>query len=114
MSLPPPDHVYLSDMLEWTRKAQRFMADVTEAAFLDDERTQSAVIHALIVIGEIASRVSDETRERYRAVPWHEIRGMRNRLVHDYLGTDIDEVWRTVSADVPRLQQALEGALRAF
>lgn len=111
MSLSPPDHALLSDLLEWTRKLQRFVADVSEDAFLQDERTQSAVIHGLIVVGEIASRVSDETRARYPNVPWHEIRGMRNRLVHDYLGTDVDEVWRTVTGDVPRLERAIASAL---
>lgn len=98
-------------MLEWTRKLQRFVHGVSEDDFLLDERTQSAVIHGLIVIGEIASRTTDETRARYPNVPWHEIRGMRNRLVHDYLGTDIDEVWRTVVADVPQLERLLAGAL---
>lgn len=107
MSRTPPDRVHLSDMLEWTRKVQRFVADVTEDAFLLDERTQSAVIHGLIVIGEIATRVGEEFRAASPGIPWHEIRGMRNRLVHDYLGTDVDEVWRTVSVDLPKLEEVL-------
>lgn len=111
MSLSPPDHALLSDLLEWTRKLQRFVADVSEDAFLQDERTQSAVIHGLIAGGEIASRVSDESRARYPNVPWREIRGMRNRLVRDYLGTDVDEVWRTVTGDVPWLERAIAEAL---
>ena len=94
-------------MLEWARRVQRFIAGTTEDAFLLDERAQSAVIHGLIVIGEIATRVSDEARAATPEIPWHEIRGMRNRLVHDYLGTDIDEVWRTVTIDLPELEQVL-------
>lgn len=111
MSLSPPDHVYLSDMLEWARKVQRFVGDMTEDAFLHDERTQSAVIHGLIVIGEIAARTSEETRLRVPGLPWHEMRGMRNRLAHDYLGIDIDEVWRTVAVDMPALERTLRDAL---
>ena len=107
MSLSPPEHVYLSDMLEWARKVQRFVDATTEDAFLTDERTQSAVIHGLIVIGEIASRVNDDTRARFAEVPWHEMRGMRNRLAHDYLGIDIDEVWRTATSDIPALERTL-------
>ncbi len=98
-------------MLEWARKVRRFVADVTEDAFLVDERTQSAVIHGLIVVGEIASRVDEDTRSRFPHIPWYEMRGMRNRLAHDYLGIDIDEVWRTVSTDLPILQTQLEEAL---
>ncbi len=97
-------------MLEWARKVQRFVADLSEDAFLRDERAQSAVIHGLIVIGEIATRVSEETRAATPGLPWHEMRGMRNRLVHDYLGVDVDEVWRTVTVDVPNLERLLEAA----
>ncbi|MEP7117660.1 MAG: DUF86 domain-containing protein [Acidobacteriota bacterium] len=113
MSLSPPEHVYLEDMLEWARKVQRFIEGMSEDAFLIDERAQSAVIHGLIVIGEIAARVSDETRVRFPAVPWHEMRGMRNRLAHDYLGIDIDEVWRTATRDAPALERVLDVALRS-
>ena len=113
MSLSPPEHVHLSDMLEWTRKVQRFVGGMTEDAFLLDEKTQSAVIHGLIVIGEISARVSDEPRVAFPAVPWHEMRGMRNRLAHDYLGIDIDEVWRTVVSDLPMLERTLKLALKS-
>lgn len=98
-------------MIEWARKVQRFVVDVPELQCLKDERTQSAVIHGLIVIGEIAARVSDDARDAHPEIPWHDIRGMRNRLAHDYLGIDVDVVWRTVSVDVPQLEPALESAL---
>jgi uncharacterized protein with HEPN domain len=111
MSLRPPDRSLLEDMLDWAQKVQRFVSDVSDDAFLEDERTQSAVIHGLIVIGEIASRISDETREALPQLPWHEVRGMRNRLAHDYLGIDVDEVWRTATADLPELERRLLVAL---
>ena len=63
------------------------------------------------MIGEIASRISDETREALPHLPWHEIRGMRNRLAHDYLGVDVDEVWRTATVDLSELEQRLLIAL---
>jgi uncharacterized protein with HEPN domain len=111
MSLSPPDRVFMRDMLDWAHRAQRFVADVSQDQFLHDERAQSAVIHALIVIGEAATRVSDASQAELPAIRWHEIRGMRNRLAHDYSGIDIDEVWRSVSIDVPALVTALEAAL---
>jgi uncharacterized protein with HEPN domain len=98
-------------MLAWVRKVQQFVVDVSELQFLKDERAQSAVIHGLIVIGEIGARLGDDTQAAHPEIPWHDIRGMRNRLVHDYLGIDVDVVWRTVSVDVPRLERALESAL---
>jgi len=113
MSLSPPDRVRLRDMLEWAGKAQRFVANFTEAQFLQDARTQSAVLHAIIVIGEAAAHISDDTQAAHPDIPWFEIRGMRNRLIHDYLGVDIDVVWRTVSLDLPALTTKLEAALAA-
>ena len=111
MSLRPPDRSLLEDMLHWAQKVQRFVADLSPEAFLGDERAQSAVIHGLIVIGEIASRVSDGGRTSLPELPWHEVRGMRNRLAHDYLGIDVDEVWRTIVVDVPELERCLLAAL---
>jgi uncharacterized protein with HEPN domain len=98
-------------MRDWAMKAHRFIEGLSEDQFLHDERSQSAVLHALIVLGEISSRVEDQTQISLRAVPWHRIRGMRNRLAHDYNGVDIDEVWRTVCTDVPALITTLESAL---
>jgi uncharacterized protein with HEPN domain len=111
MSHRPPDRSLLEDMLDCVQKVQRFVSDVSEDAFLQDERTQSAVIHGLIVIGEIASRTSDECREALPQLPWHEVRGMRNRLAHDYMGVDVDEVWWTVTIDLPQLERTLLVAL---
>jgi len=111
MSLSPPDRVFMRDMLEWAQRAQRFVANLSEDQFLHDERAQSAVIHALIVVGEAATRVTDESRAEFADIAWHEIRGMRNRLAHDYAGIDIDEVWRTVSVDLPVLTTALVATL---
>jgi uncharacterized protein with HEPN domain len=111
MSLSPPDREYLGDMLDWARKAQRFVAGMSEEQFLRDERTQSAVLHALIVIGEAANRISDDMRAAQPDIPCYEIRGMRNRLAHDDLGVDMDAVWRAVSVELPALSLTLERVL---
>ena len=111
MSLLPPDREHIRDMLEWAGKGQRFVAGLSEDQFLQDERAQSAVLHALMVIGEAAARVSSDTHAAHPEIPWREIRGMRNRIAHDYVGVDIDEVWRTVAVDLPALTMALETAL---
>lgn len=98
-------------MLEWAVRAQRFILDVSQEEFRLDERTQSAVLHALLIIGEAASRVDDSTRTALPLIPWHEIRDMRNRIAHDYLSVDLDEVWRTVSSDLPKLTALLDSVL---
>jgi len=80
-----------------------FAHDVDEAAFLKDLKTQSAVLHKLIVIGEAVRRLSSDFTAAYPEIPWHEIAGMRNRIVHDYERVDLREIWNVVRNDIPVL-----------
>jgi uncharacterized protein with HEPN domain len=105
------DDAYLLDMLLAARDAQAFVADLTRMAYDRDRRAQYAVAHALQVIGEAAARVSQPTRQAIADVPWPEIIGMRNRLVHDYGRVDHAILWNTVERDLPRLILELERAL---
>ena len=76
-------------------------------AFEVDLKTQSAVLHQLLVIGEAVKRLSPTFRVRHAHVPWSLIAGMRDHLIHGYDAVDLDEVWRTVRRDLPALLQAI-------
>jgi uncharacterized protein with HEPN domain len=76
--------------------------------FLDDEKTQSAVVHQLMIIGEGTKRLSDAFRDSHPQIPWRDIARMRDRLIHHYDAVDLDEVWKTVETDVPDLLARLE------
>lgn len=102
------DEVYLQHILEAIERIEVYMEGVERDAFLNDSMAQDAVIRQLEVLGEAASQLSDETRDQYDSVPWQDITGMRNKLIHGYFGVDIDVVWRTVQEDLPRLKQQLE------
>jgi len=80
---------------------------VNRAAFLADAKTQAAVVHALLVLGEAVKRLSTEFTTRVPAVPWKAIAGMRDKLIHHYDAVDIEEVWKALSVDVPRLLETL-------
>jgi uncharacterized protein with HEPN domain len=82
-----------------------------EAAFMRDVDAQGNMLYWLIVLGEAVRRLSDEFQAQHRAVPWHEIVGMRNRLVHEYDDVDLHIVWQSVQEDLPLLIQALEPLL---
>ena len=75
--------------------------------FAPNRMAVDAVMHNLIILGEAANRVPDNVRDRIPEIAWHDNRGMRNRLVHDYFGTDIDIVWQTVCTDIPELERVL-------
>jgi uncharacterized protein with HEPN domain len=72
------------------------------------EELQDAVIRNVEVIGEAAKRVSAEARGRLSSLDWKAIRGMRDVLIHDYIGVDMDQVWNVASTRIPELQSALE------
>jgi uncharacterized protein with HEPN domain len=76
---------------------------MTEAKFLNDEITQSAVIRELEVIGEASKRISEDFKSSNTAIPWKLMAGMRDVLIHDYEGVDALLIWDTIQNDIPRL-----------
>ena len=101
------DDAAILDIVKAARLAQTFVAGMNRDAFLADEKTESAVVHQLLVIGEAAKRVSDVTRTAQPAVPWASMAGMRDKLIHEYDDVDLEEVWQTVARDLPPLIAAL-------
>jgi uncharacterized protein with HEPN domain len=104
----PRDDATLLDIVLACRRIQRFAAGLSLETFLGDEKTQSAVVHQLLLIGEATKRLSDEFRASSPEVPWRDIARMRDRLVHHYDAVDLDEVWKTVKTDVPDLLTRLK------
>lgn len=105
------DETTLLDIAEAARLVVSFVQDVSKAAFLDDYKTQSAVLYQLIVMGEAVKRLSGEFRVQHTEIPWSLITGMRDHLIHGYDIVDWDEVWKTATSDVPDLLIKVEPLL---
>lgn len=101
------DRLYLHHMLERCHRISRFIAPGREA-FMASEELQDAVIRNIEVIGEAAKRVSADARGHMASLDWKGICGMRDVLIHDYIGVDLDEVWNVVKSRIPELQAVLE------
>lgn len=97
---------YLDHMVEAITLAMSFTEGMAKPDFLADRKTQQAVILNLIVLGEAASKIASEFPEftgAYSALPWQQMRGMRNRMAHGYFDIDLDVVWETVQTSLPTL-----------
>ena len=102
------DEALLLDMLLSAREAAAFARGLDFPVFEEDRRTQLAILKAVETVGEAASRVRSETIAAHPNIPWRQIVGMRNRLVHGYFDVNLRRLWETVQQDIPRLIQQLE------
>ena len=98
----------LLDIVRACELIGEFTRGSDEDMFLNDLRTQSAVLHQLLVLGEAVKRLSAEYREAHDRVPWESMAGMRDRIIHGYDIVDLHEVWRTAERDVPELLDYLK------
>ena len=97
------DNAVLLDVAHAARLVARFVAGKDKDAFLADELTQSAVLHQILVLGEATKRLSAGFRAVHPEVPWSDMAGMRDKLIHEYDAVDFDEVWSTATRDIPSL-----------
>jgi uncharacterized protein with HEPN domain len=104
----PRDLDYAADILAAARLALSYVEGVAYEKFIEDTMRQDAVVRELLIIGEAAKRVSDRFKAAHPDIPWRQMTGMRDILVHSYDHVDLDEVWRVVTADLKELIAALE------
>jgi uncharacterized protein with HEPN domain len=104
----PRDDANVLDILKAASLAIEFKGSADKAAFLADAKTQSAVLHQLLVIGEAVKRLSPEFRAAHPEVPWRLIAGARDKLIHFYEGVDLEEVWKMMTSDLPELIRLIE------
>jgi uncharacterized protein with HEPN domain len=102
--------VYLAHILECILKIERF-TQVGRAVFLKDELVQDAVLRNFEVIGEAAKRLDDTYRADHPQIPWRAIAGLRDVLIHQYEGANLQQVWNIVEKDLPGLKNSIKGLL---
>lgn len=105
------DAGYLWDILEASKLILEFVGDMDSAAFWEDMKTQSAVIRQQEIIGEATKQLSPEFRNTHSSIPWREIAGMRDILIHAYKSVRADRVWGVVQHDIPALISYIEPLL---
>jgi len=102
------DFAYLSDILESAKMAVSYLETISFMEFQENNLLQDAVIRRIEIIGEASIRINKATQSKYSHLPWREMKGMRNLLIHEYDDINIDEVWNTVKNDLPVIIKEIE------
>jgi len=97
---------------DWRKKIENYTSTISYEEFLQDEKTKDAVVRNLEIIGEAANQIPKEIQIKYREIPWPQIIGLRNRLIHGYFVVDYDIVWSIVKDELPGLKVQLEKILK--
>lgn len=103
--------IYPNHMLDAIHAIEGYMKNLTQAQFENTKIVQDAVIRNLEIIGEAAKQIPKSICSKYHKIDWKNIAGMRDVLIHDYLGVDLDIVWEVVKRDLPELEENLRKML---
>ncbi|MBE0408945.1 MAG: DUF86 domain-containing protein [Anaerolineales bacterium] len=105
---------FLRDIEDAIERILDYTTDFTWERYLRDYKTQDAVVRNLEVIGEATKNLSDEFRVKYPEIPWQEMAGTMDRLMHHYFGINQEIVWQIVEKDLPDLKKQIEQAINEF
>ena len=103
---------YIQDVIDAASKSIKFVEGMEYEIFIDDDKTVYAAIRAIEVIGEAVKNIPDDVKKKYPEIPWRDMAGMRNKLIHAYFGVEIKRVWKTIKFEIPPLKPIFEKMLK--
>jgi len=103
--------LYIKDILENMEKAEEFLAEMDLTTFKTDDKTSYAIIRCIEIIGEATKQVPEKIRQNYPDVPWRDMAGMRDKLIHFYFGLNTEKIWLVVKEDIPSIKPYLQKML---
>lgn len=101
------DSLLLQDILDSIEKIERYVAGFDKSSFLADPKTEDAVARNFEIIGEATSRMTQVFKTKNAEISWRILKDFRNRLIHDYMGTNFETVWEVIQMDLPQLKKQL-------
>ncbi len=102
----------IEDILQAAARIRRYTYGMSFETFGADEKTVDAVVRNLTVVGEAANHIPSEVQEHHPEIPWAQMRGIRNVLMHEYFGVSLPIIWKTIQQDLPALVPTLEAILQ--
>jgi len=104
--------IYLKDILDNMENAERFVENMTYEEFAADLKTSYAVVRCIEIIGEAAKNIPHPIRQQYPTIPWQEMAGMRDKVIHFYFGVRPERVWLVVKEHIPQIRPLVQKALQ--
>ncbi|MCI8655694.1 MAG: DUF86 domain-containing protein [Clostridia bacterium] len=105
------DRIIIQKIIVYIDDVEQYIYGIQAKDFLDDKKTITACAFTFSQIGELVKEISDETVSKYNFIPWSSIRGMRNKIVHDYENVDLSVLWGTIKESLPELKNKLKDIL---
>jgi len=106
------DWVYVQHILDAIAQIERYVKNLTYKKFMRARLVQDGVIRQITIIGEASRQTAPDFQSAHPEIPWADVIGMRNILVHDYLGVNLNDVWEVTQEDLPKLKKQLKQILR--
>ena len=99
--------LYLNDIIQAMRKIEKYSQGLNYDSFVNNDMVIDAMLRNIEVIGEAAAQIPDTIKQQYSHIPWKKIIGLRNIVIHEYFGVDLDNIWKIVTENIPEAKQRL-------
>ena len=103
--------LYIKDILDCIERIEEFIGDMNFDQFLQDDKTSSAVVRKLEIIGEATKNIPKSITQKYKEIPWKEMARMRDKIIHFYFGVDYEIVWNVIKGIIPEIKTAIRQIL---
>ncbi|UZQ55800.1 DUF86 domain-containing protein [Trichothermofontia sichuanensis B231] len=108
------DKQTLVDILTAIQQILKYVQDINQTQLKQDDEKQAAILYRLIIIREATKHLSDEFRERYPAIPWRQMAGLRDVVIHDYDELDFDILWNVIHINLPDILPEIQAILKSL
>lgn len=102
------DRIIIQKIITYIDDVEKYISEIDAKDFLDDKKTIMACAFTVMQIGEISKEITEETQTKYENVPWKSMKGMRNKIVHEYENVDLSVLWATIKESLPELKDELK------